>query len=256
MSFFLNCEETGALLSDYLDGRLAPWTRFRVWLHLLFCPSCAAIVSTLRIMPQLLADLREMDALEAPPEAEAALDAALARIRDPRGARPWPATPVPCEVRALLEDRPDLPLALLAQAHQEVALAREPAGGPFHLPEGILGQLPPPDQWRWVEGAGGRRRVELLKDPHRGQRLILAFAPAGAKSPAHRHKGSESILILSGSMLDSGVTVHAGEWVHHPDGSIHAPAIPEEDCWCLIREEGTAAVVGPLERMISMSSAS
>lgn len=255
MSLYLNCEETSALLSDYLDGHLPPWTRFKVWLHLLFCPSCSAILATLRILPHLMADLGQGEP-SAPPEAEAALDAALARIRESGSARLWPASPVPPEARLLLEERPDLPLSLLAQAHREVALGREPAAGPYHLPKGILDHLPPQDQWRWVDDLGGRRRVELLKDPEGGQRLVLSYAPPGAKSPAHRHLGSESILVLAGTLRDTGVCLRPGDWVHHPDGSVHATVISGEDCWCLIREEGSAASVGPLERLRLMGRAS
>ena len=47
MSLFLSCEQTNALLSDYADGLLGPWDRFRMKLHLLFCPDCRAILATL-----------------------------------------------------------------------------------------------------------------------------------------------------------------------------------------------------------------
>jgi len=242
MSLFLTCEATSALLSDFEDGSLSLWHSFLVRLHLLFCPSCRAILATMRALPVLMDDLEPA----VPAAAEAALDGALAALGR-TGPRAWPATPVPAEARDLLEAGPDLPLAILAQAHQTVASARGPQPGPYHLPQGILDRLPPEDQWHWVDGAQGRRRVELLKDPQRGLRLILAFSPTGARAKAHRHLGSESILVLAGRMNDKGVALTAGDWVHHPRGSVHAPEIRDEDCWCLIREEGGIEATGPLD---------
>ncbi len=245
MSLFLTCEDTTSLLSDYVDGNLSFWQTLKVKLHLLFCPSCQAVVLTLMALPALAAGLEE-----APPaEAEAALEAALASISRHGETRAWPATPVPAEAENLLGTQPDLPLAILADAHQTVARGRRPEPGPYHLPRKILDRLPPEDQWNWVEGADGRRRVVLLQDPGAGQRLILAFSPSGARAKAHRHLGSESILILAGSMSDKGLALKPGDWVHHPTGSVHAPEIREQDCWCLVREEGGTRDATMLERL-------
>jgi anti-sigma factor ChrR (cupin superfamily) len=242
MMMFLTCEVTNELLSDYEDGSLGFWRTFLVRLHLLFCPDCRAILATMRALPRLLEDL-EPGADEA---AEAALDGALASLGGRPAPRAWPATPVPAEARDLLEAGPDLPLAILAEAHQTVARARIPQPGPYHLPQDILDRLPPESQWRWVNGAQGRRRAELLQDPQRGQRLILAFSPTGARARPHRHLGSESILVLAGRMNDKGLALAAGDWVHHGQGTVHAPEIRDEDCWCLIREEGGTEASGPL----------
>ena len=251
MSWFLTCEATNGLLSEFLDGTLSPWKAFQVRLHLLFCPDCRAILATLRALPLLAAELDDA-ANEA---AEAALEGALARLE--RGeARPWPASPVPSEARELLEAGPDLPLAILAEAHRAVASARVPLPGPYHLPQAILDRLPPAGQWQWVEGAGGRRRTELLRDPAAGQRLLLAFAPEGARTLAHRHVGSESLLILSGALFDGGRTHTAGAWLHHANGSVHAPEARGGACWCLIREEGGVEAASPLERLKLLASAS
>ncbi|BDU71845.1 cupin domain-containing protein [Mesoterricola silvestris] len=241
MTLFLTCEASNALLSDFVDGTLSLWQTFLVRLHLLFCPSCRAILATLRALPALV------DGLEppAPEAAEAALDGALAALGSARP-RGWPATPVPAEARDLLEAGPDLPLAILAEAHHTVASARGPQPGPYHLPPDILHRLPPEDQWRWVDGAQGRRRAELLKDPQRDLSLVLAYSPTGARAEAHRHLGSESILVLAGRMDDQGQSLAVGDWVHHAPGSVHAPEIRDEDCWCLIREEGGTEATGPL----------
>jgi anti-sigma factor ChrR (cupin superfamily) len=247
MNLFLTCERANTLLSDYLDGSLSPWRALLVRMHLLFCADCRAILATLRALPKLV------DLEEAPESTTlAALDGALASLGREGATRPWPATPGPEAARELLASGPDLPLSILAEAHQTVARARRPMPGPYHLPKGILDRLPPEDQWHWVEGAQGRRRVELLKDPLRGQRLILAFSPTGARAEAHRHLGSESILVLAGTMNDKGLALTHGDWVHHAQGTVHAPEIRDEDCWCLIREEGGTEAAGPLDKLKAM----
>ena len=245
MSLTLTCEANIAYLSDYLDGQLSPWQAFKVWLHLLFCPDCRALLATLSTLPGLVQELQESGS-EA---AEAALQGALARISAPPEARGWPATAVPAEAAELLCQEPDLPLAILAAAHEALVRVRHPEPGPYHLPKDILGQLPPEGQWRWLDGADGRRRAEILQDPQLGQKLVLAFSPPGARTAAHRHLGSESILVLSGSLNDKGLAFSAGDWIHHGRGSVHAPAADAEACWCLIREEGAVAPPGPMERL-------
>ena len=245
MSIFLTCEAATARLSDYADGALPLWESLMVRLHLLFCPHCRAILATMRLLPTLLAGMDE----KAEDAARAALDGALAHIARQGGPRPWPATPIPEEALALLASKPDLPLTILASVHAEVARSRGPEPGPYHLPKGILEQLPPESQWRWAMDAKGRRRAELLQDPVWGQKLILAYAPTGARSQVHRHLGSESILVLSGTLSDQGLALSPGDWVHHSTGSVHAPMIPAEDCWCLIREEGDSVAAGPIDRL-------
>jgi anti-sigma factor ChrR (cupin superfamily) len=245
MGLFLTCEHTTGILSDFSDGLLPLWRATLVKAHLRSCPACRTMHATLTALPLLAGELRD----ELPEAAEAALAGALAHIRQHGEVRPWPATAVPEEALDLLEREPDLPLAILAAAHRTVAGARSPEPGPYHLPKGILDRLPPEDQWAWVDGANGRRRVELLKDPRHGQKLILAYAPTGVRSQAHRHLGTESILILAGTMQDGSMALTAGDWVHHPMGSVHAPEIRGEDCWCLIREDGGSVAAGPLERL-------
>jgi len=245
MSLFMTCEEATALLSDLEDGLLSPWQRFKVKLHLLFCPGCRTMAATLHSLPRLVEPLLE----PAPDAARQALEKAMARITSHGTARPRPATPVPAEALELLGGEPDPALAILAAAHRTVASARTPEPGPYHLPQGILDKLPPETQWRWIPGVNGKRRAELLQDPVNGRRLILAYSPNGVRSKAHRHLGSESILVLSGSMMDQGLTLGPGDWVHHAQGSVHAPEIMDQPCWCLIREEGRTETPSALDRL-------
>lgn len=230
MSLLQTCEANVALLSDYLDGTLGPWARFKVRVHLLFCPPCRALLATLAALGPLV---EAAEGSEAPPaEALAALDAAL----DALAARP--ARGIPPGARELLDRGPDLPLALLAEAHRSLARSGVPAAGPLPIPREVLDQLPPEAQWTWEEQEGGLAMAGLLEAPGGGARLVLWHAPRGSQAPPHRHLGSESLLVLAGSLRDGERTLSPGDWAHYGPGSVHAPAVPGDGCWCLIRQEG------------------
>ena len=57
----LTCREVVELLSDYLEGALAPSERDRVAAHLLTCPECTAYLVQLRATIGALGRLREQD---------------------------------------------------------------------------------------------------------------------------------------------------------------------------------------------------
>ena len=57
----MTCREVVELLSDYLDGGLAPRTRARVEAHLEACPECTAYLAQLRTTIGALGRLREED---------------------------------------------------------------------------------------------------------------------------------------------------------------------------------------------------
>lgn len=57
----LTCREVVELLSDYLDGALAPLERARVAEHLEMCPECTAYLAQLRTTIGALGRLREQD---------------------------------------------------------------------------------------------------------------------------------------------------------------------------------------------------
>jgi anti-sigma factor ChrR (cupin superfamily) len=244
MSLLMTCEEVTALLSDYEEGILPLGQLLKVKVHLYNCPACRALLATLRAMPALLGRaLTVEDGFEA--KAQAALQAALARLTEPRAPRPWPATPVPEEARILLEADPDLPLRILAATHQALGQERAALPSAPHLPQATLHQVPPEAQWSWETDGDGLRRAELLADPLGGQRLFLVQAPPGSRLAPHRHLGSESILILAGAMEERGRTATAGRWLHYSRGSSHGPRIPEAGCWFLVREEGSVRFQGP-----------
>ena len=244
MSLLFTCEEAAALLSDYQDGILPLASLLKLKVHLYSCPACRALLASLRALPELIGRSPVIEAgFEA--LAQAALQGALARLAQPGTARPWPASPVPEQAQALLEAGADLPLRILACTHATLASSRDRLSSPFHLPPDTLDQLPPESQWQWETDPDGLRRAELLADPTGGQRLFLVHAPAGARLAAHRHLGSESILVLAGAMEDRGLTWEAGTWIHHGRGSSHGPRIPEAGCWFLVREEGSVRFQGP-----------
>jgi len=238
MGMLLTCEETTEALSDYLEGVLPLNSFLKVRVHLFNCPGCRVLLATLRAVPALAAGalVPEADARE---RAQRCLAAALAHLK--RGA----ATPIPPEALQVLEDGPDWPMRLLADAHDLITRERGPLARPYPLPRATLDQLPAEAQWRWQEDRNGGRRAELLADPQGGPRLVLVYAPPGSVLPAHRHLGSESILILDGGMADQGRDWGRGDWLHHPDGSCHAPRVAAAGCWALVREEGTVRFLGP-----------
>ena len=243
MSLLLTCAQVAGLLEDYEEGILPLGQFLKVKVHLYNCPECRALLATLRALPELLGRALTMeDDFQA--KAQAALDGALARLAQGQGTRAWPATPVPQEAQALLDAGGDLPLRLLEEAHQLVARERPSRVHPHHLPQAVLDQLPPPFQWSWATDADGLRRAELLTDPVGGQRLSLVYAPPGSRLTPHRHLGSESLLVLEGTLKDGGVSCPIGSWLHFGPGSSHGPRIPASGCWYLVRQEGTVAFRG------------
>ena len=57
-------------------------------------------------------------------------------------------------------------------------------------------------------------------------------------------------------MMDEGRALGAGDWIHHGMGTVHAPEIRQEDCWCLIREEGTVRLLDPTDWAHRLGTAS
>jgi anti-sigma factor ChrR (cupin superfamily) len=249
------CAETAAALGDFEEGILPLPVFLKVRTHLFNCPGCRVLRSTLRAVPPLAAR-----ALAPDPAGHAlarrALEGALARLDSPPSPRPWPATPVPAGARRLLEAQPDLAMRILAATHEVLALSRAPYGPPYPLPPATLDSLPPPEQWTWREGREGDRRAELFADTRVGLRLLLVHAPGSLAIPPHRHLGSESVLVLDGSLADQGLEVGRGGWLHHEEGSCHAPRVAPSGCWCLIREEGPVRYLGPAGWLRNFSNAS
>jgi len=255
MGIFWTCRDTAAALSEFEEGILPLGTFLKIRAHLFNCPGCRALRATLRSLPALATGALEPGA-GARARAQEALEGALGRLARAPEARGWSATPVPFEAQRLLESDPDLPLRLLASTHDHLARSRPPLGSSCLLPQTTLDRLPPAAGWTWMEGRGGARKAELLADTHAGLRLLLVYSPPRMVQPPHRHLGSESILVLEGSMADEGHDYGRGGWVHHPDGSCHAPRIAPSGCWCLVREVGRVRFLGPADWPSHLSTAS
>jgi anti-sigma factor ChrR (cupin superfamily) len=93
--------------------------------------------------------------------------------------------------------------------------------------------------------------VELGVGPERGRARLLHFAP-GVHFPKHRHRGSESVLVLEGSYADaSGCQVGAGELQTMPADSEHELRIlGTSPCVAAVSEHGVE-FTGPLLRWAS-----
>ncbi len=242
MRLFLSCAQTAALLSDNAEGILETTQRWRLRLHLSRCADCRALDATLRTVSKLAAVTLSEAPAPTPAEAQRALQLALANLGQPRR-NLLPEGPVPERLRPLLEHA-DAPLRLLQLAHRTLSSVVPRETSPV-LPEEVASELPPPEQWRWQEHRG-MRMAELLRDPSTGARLALLFAPPGHRIPPHRHRGTESLLLLDGEMTDTRGQYETGDLVHLEEGSLHAPVMGDEGCWCLVRETGEMHYEGPL----------
>lgn len=114
------------------------------------------------------------------------------------------------------------------------------------IPAAVSRLLPPPPErsWRGVL-KGGIRFLSLLEGELAGTTLHLLHLPAGAAFPHHGHQGLEDAVLLAGGAVDAGVDLEPGDWRHMETGMEHSPqARPGEDCWFLIRLEGSVAFTG------------
>lgn len=233
MSWPLRCSHVEALLTEYEEGCL-PWhLAVQVRMHLRLCPACAALRADLQRLP-VWAPRREEPSPALAAAATAALKGALGRLGQPRPRHPHP---VPEELRPLLAGGAHRLLDLMARVHRALQ-----EGGPLeapYLPADVASALPPPERWDWRRSRGARTAL-LALDAASGARLSLLVAPRGFRTPHHMHQGTESILVLDGLLEDGERLLDTGTWIHHGEGSAHAPTVLGGPCWCLIREVGTA----------------
>ena len=164
--------------------------------------------------------------------ARAVLAKAKARLGQPRTTR------IPATLAAELAAGGEPLLRLQALAHLAIAEGRTPTQAPY-LPPEVLEHLPSPEAWKWVSlGLGGARVAKLITSADRQFELLLMALPGKRRVPAHRHLGSESLLILQGGLDDGTRIAEPGHWRFydkgHPD---HAPNSTQEGCWALIRVE-------------------
>lgn len=234
-TLLLNCQDTTALLTDYLEGALPLLRRIQVSAHLAMCPPCRAFLDSLRQVPQRLG--RVLAPEPAPrPALEGALGAALARIR--AGESRDLAHPG-ADLFALEYLRPLLSAhlghcAACSGAHPEVPPARP--GGTDPLGPELRRQLPPESAWRWRRlGLGGSRVAELGPSP--AGTLYLLHLPPGVRFPHHGHKAAEHAVLLQGHLQDGSESLGPGSFKTYAPGQDHAPEAKDEACWVLIHGE-------------------
>jgi predicted ChrR family anti-sigma factor len=185
-----------------------------------------------------------VDAAELLPLAQSSLRTALARIAEFKPIRHPLPSPVPHEVEGLLQSGADLTLKIMAAVHRAFVEGSAPLQAPF-IPDAILDMLPALETWDW-RARGNGRIATLLDGGNGGPRLCLLVAPRGFQTPAHTHFGTEQMLVLDGLLEDGEAAYPTGHWVHFGEGSSHAPIVLNDECWCLIREEGAVRFTGPL----------
>lgn len=244
MSQSLTCEEVVSRLTDLDEGTVPFAELLRLRLHLLYCVECRELSAELRMLPELMRNVSREDDEAFLPLAKNTLKAALARVSEFRPLRRPQASPVPGEVQQLLQSGADLTLRIMEAVHRAFVDGSAPLEAPF-LPATVLALLPASDCWNW-KTRGTARVATLLETGNGGSRLSLLVAPKGFQTPSHIHFGSEQMLVLDGLLEDGALAYPTGHWVHFGQGSAHAPIVLNDECWCLIREEGTVRFTGPL----------
>ena len=243
MTIFLpTCAEVTALLTDYEEGALGPFDWLGLKVHLSLCPPCRKFLASLHAPLTLL---REAWGEPWEPRAEAALDMALATIREGRVPLGPQYHPEPQDWKGLEGD--NTMLRLLLQVHlgqcefccrtQDPSLAIQLEGDPISA---LRPHLPPETDWRWLRhGLGGGALALVMEDPRQGASLCLARLPGGQSFPLHRHLGREQSLVLAGAIQDGPAHLCIGDWFAHGPQDQHSPtADPGSECWSLTRLEG------------------
>ncbi len=239
----LTCQEAIALLTDYRE-RILPWDqRLLTRMHLWRCPECREFFEELDAVPSMVARFEVLDESHFAPLGEAALAKALLRLQEPRPVPGMSRAPIPQTVQRLLNTTADLPLRLMAQTHAAMLQGVAPRTEPY-LPQAVLAQLPPVQNWKWSHFPGGVRRARL-SEVDDGVSLSLAFMPPDYSLGRHTHLGSESLLVLDGELEHEDRCLTDGDWIHLETGTHHAPHALGRGCWCLVRDEGLMRFEGP-----------
>ncbi len=250
MNPLLTCEEVLRFMPDYQESMLSPTRRLRFSLHLKMCGPCRAMLESLQAIPRIFQRAIADDAPPPSTEARSALDAVLARLQvggrltsSERGShvKRCSAHPMPSFVeQAVAAGTADRPLRVMAQAYDAIQLQGDTRMAEPFLPESVLKELPPRENWRWTSTLlKGCSSALLTKDPDTGASLHMILLPPGHRFPDHRHQADEHVLVLSGQVEDSMCYGVAGDWFHQAAGTDHRElqGRGNDVCWTLTRLE-------------------
>ena len=219
------CPYLADLLSFSL-GELADDEDVRLREHLLEgCGTCGAELRAIRL------DL-------------ASLDAALAdraQLRTGRATFEQTRAALGVRLQALIAERGTQGPGHAHQTHPGPGQEGHAAGGaplpcPPLEPTGAEGIEMSPSRhgaWAQLEIPGIRVRVLASDDSTRRWTCLVEMAP-GTRYPAHRHRGKEECLVLSGDLEIGGQILHRGDFLVAQEGSLHAAHTSESGCQFLI----------------------
>ncbi|MGE0811757.1 MAG: cupin domain-containing protein [Vicinamibacterales bacterium] len=131
---------------------------------------------------------------------------------------------------ATLPDEVREAVARLYETTTALAASVAPLVPPPHVRERVLAAVRAPGRYTlhasdadWFDTPfpGIRGRV-LAVDQARGMATLFLRAEPGAVYPSHQHHGPEECYVLRGSVVIDGRTLHAGDFHHADDGSLHA----------------------------------
>ena len=77
--------------------------------------------------------------------------------------------------------------------------------------------------WLPLHLDSGPQAAQPDPGPQRAGATVLIRMAPGASYGAHRHLGSEDVLVLRGGYRDEAGEYRCGEFVHYPPGSQHRP---------------------------------
>lgn len=108
------------------------------------------------------------------------------------------------------------------------------------VPEAFAGLLQ--EGWKRFDFKPFREGVEIFHLRSASPAVaFLRYAP-GARIPAHRHTGLETVLVLEGAQSDERGDYAAGTFVLNPEGSVHS-VWSKTGCVVLIQWERPVAFV-------------
>jgi anti-sigma factor ChrR (cupin superfamily) len=84
------------------------------------------------------------------------------------------------------------------------------------------------DERKWRDVGAGLSALDLHEA--NGRRLQLVRIVPGGRILAHRHRGTEVMYVVKGSLVVDGIRMHAGDVLTSPEGSIHRESWSAEGC--------------------------